>query len=448
MTGANHIAGGVVFTGIFASLWNVNVFSTVDLFAFTCIASLLPDIDHPKSILGKMFFPLARWLDRNWGHRTITHSLLFLFILTMASFYIEGIFHDTKEYSIVLFFAIFSHFILDMVTVQGIPLFYPFARNPCVIPGNPNLRIRSNNKSSELKAFAIFLIIGVSCVGLFQNGFWTSYNRAFGTLKHLHAENANSKNLILVDYDFSKNDVKYTGTAYVLNTTKSEAIIFDKKVITLSKGDNSTIIHSVKPLKSKFKKLSNEIGFFNISADSLMSFTKNKIITGQIQSSETVELIENNLSKKTNLFKLENSYDFQINYYQDSLRKDILNKIEMNRIKLSKNQKEYNKKLIEINKLHKELVNLKTQAKSENDLYLKNKYQNDIIDLKLEIEQKESSLDVYQADPLLTYQIKHLNDQLSQEDILFSGIISYPALPKFPPSELKEKLNFASIGVR
>jgi inner membrane protein len=24
-----------------------------------------------------------------------------------------------------------------MVTISGVPLFYPFVKNPCVIPGNP-----------------------------------------------------------------------------------------------------------------------------------------------------------------------------------------------------------------------------------------------------------------------------------------------------------------------
>ncbi|MFW5700443.1 MAG: metal-dependent hydrolase [Cyclobacteriaceae bacterium] len=448
MTGINHIAGGVVFTGIFASLWNINIFSTLDLFLFTCISTILPDIDHPKSLLGKMFYPISRWIDRNWGHRTVTHSLIFLFLITILSLSIEQMFHDNRHYTVALFFAVFSHYILDMVTVQGIPLFFPFARNPCVIPANPNYRIRSNNKGSELKAFAIFLIIGVSCINLFQHGFWTSYNRTFGTLRHLHRENANSKNLLLVDYDYIKNDVNYKGTAYVLYTKETEAIIFDDEVIRLSKFDNSMLINHVKPLKTNLKKVSNEIGFFNILSDSLIKLTHNKVISGQIQSSEPVELIENNISKKTNLFKLDHSYDFQITYFQDSIRENIRNQIKLNQLKLKKKRHEHENKIAHLDDLNSELKQLKKKAKRESDLYLKNKYQNEIIELKALITQKENSFETYQDDPIIVYQINLLKSQLKQEDVLFSGVINYPVLPVAPPDVIRKDFQLAGLNMK
>jgi inner membrane protein len=37
-----------------------------------------------------------------------------------------------------------------MVTLAGIPLFYPFYKNPCVLPANPEMRIRSGNIRQEL----------------------------------------------------------------------------------------------------------------------------------------------------------------------------------------------------------------------------------------------------------------------------------------------------------
>jgi inner membrane protein len=37
----------------------------------------------------------------------------------------------------LFYFSVLSHLIFDMVTLAGIPLFYPFYKNPCVLPANP-----------------------------------------------------------------------------------------------------------------------------------------------------------------------------------------------------------------------------------------------------------------------------------------------------------------------
>jgi inner membrane protein len=85
MSGTNHIAGGLLFTGIFASFWNINIFSDAGLLGLTVLGSVLPDIDHTKSPIGKLFWPLSRYLDTRYGHRTITHSLLFLVFISLFS---------------------------------------------------------------------------------------------------------------------------------------------------------------------------------------------------------------------------------------------------------------------------------------------------------------------------------------------------------------------------
>ena len=59
MTVYNHIAGGIVFTGVFSSLFNVNIFESKYTIGLTVFACILPDIDHTKSLIGKLFFPLS-----------------------------------------------------------------------------------------------------------------------------------------------------------------------------------------------------------------------------------------------------------------------------------------------------------------------------------------------------------------------------------------------------
>ena len=101
------------------------------------------DIDHPKSFLGRVFPFISQYLDRNYGHRTITHGLIFYIITIILTCVIEKATLKTSRYTLIASFSLLSHLLFDMMTVQGIPLLYPFRRNPCVIPGNPELRFKS-----------------------------------------------------------------------------------------------------------------------------------------------------------------------------------------------------------------------------------------------------------------------------------------------------------------
>ncbi|MEM6338394.1 MAG: metal-dependent hydrolase, partial [Pseudomonadota bacterium] len=178
MTQSNHIAGGTVFTGIFASLWDINVFSDINLLLICWFSSILPDIDHTKSTIGKIFYPVAKYLDKKFGHRTITHSIIF----AVSTWLIIKVILP-PSFALVYILGICSHLIFDMMTVQGVPLLYPFKKNPCVIPGNPEARIRSGNIRAELTAFVLFIVCGVFCYPLMSNGFWMTFNRTLGSKK-------------------------------------------------------------------------------------------------------------------------------------------------------------------------------------------------------------------------------------------------------------------------
>ncbi len=44
------------------------------------VAGVIPDLDEPKSKFGKIFLPISYPLNSIFGHRTFTHSLLFVLI--------------------------------------------------------------------------------------------------------------------------------------------------------------------------------------------------------------------------------------------------------------------------------------------------------------------------------------------------------------------------------
>jgi len=45
------------------------------------IAGVIPDLDEPKSKFGKVLFPISIPINKIFGHRTFTHSLLFAVLL-------------------------------------------------------------------------------------------------------------------------------------------------------------------------------------------------------------------------------------------------------------------------------------------------------------------------------------------------------------------------------
>jgi inner membrane protein len=83
--------------------------------------SLLPDIDMPYSELGKILFPIARPLYRYFGHRNITHSIIFM-TLVLGPMLLTG-------YFFMAFLAYVLHLIADSLTYTGIPWLWPFNKN-------------------------------------------------------------------------------------------------------------------------------------------------------------------------------------------------------------------------------------------------------------------------------------------------------------------------------
>jgi inner membrane protein len=174
----------------------------------------LPDIDHTKNLIGKPFFPIARDLDRKFGYRTITHSLLFYFGLALVIGIIEKTWFDSRIITSIFLWSYASHLILDMLTIQGVPLLYPFKKNPCEIPSNPKFRLRSLDFKTESLAFVLFIMLAFSCKDLFANGFWNTYDRVFGTVKSVHTETLLTDGAIQVKYDVLQDGKELKGMAF------------------------------------------------------------------------------------------------------------------------------------------------------------------------------------------------------------------------------------------
>lgn len=399
MSGSNHIVGGVVFTGIYLSMWDLNIFSQPAFLFFTAFFAVLADIDHTKSPIGKMFYPVAKYLDRNYGHRTITHSLLCYFILILLTGIIENIISSKSIITAIAIWSYGSHLIFDMVTKQGVPLFYPFKKNPCVIPANPDFRLRSSEMKTEATLFVLFIFLGFSCRNLFQFGFWNTYNKTFNNIKHVNNEVRLYDGVINVKYEIKKDGIAKKGNGKIIEATDNNILIFDNEIIDINENDR---ILNLFPIRTKEHLITHELQFANINFDSLRNLISNKIIRVlKISATLPISYTKENSPQSGLNFELKNVYRPILSSNNiDSIDTQTEKEIQLLNEEIAINtQQEINNNIIERQKQNKKNETLKRLTELEKDLS------------STELEIKEKAVKDYQK-------VKTEYEQLSSETTL------------------------------
>lgn len=140
MLGKTHLVGGVC-TGVLTTTWLLHQtnFSKIALLgaplliASAGFGSLLPDIDHPNSKIGRRFKLLSKLTNKLLGHRGATHTLLVMMILSVLLFMLNislPIALQPLGSTVVIGVTAgyFSHILLDALTPSGVPLFAPFIK--------------------------------------------------------------------------------------------------------------------------------------------------------------------------------------------------------------------------------------------------------------------------------------------------------------------------------
>ncbi|HTY58755.1 MAG TPA: metal-dependent hydrolase [Bacteroidota bacterium] len=121
------------------------------------VASILPDIDSGATTIGRLVPPVTRFLERRFGHRTLTHSILCIAVLVLL-FLVPLLAGIDLFACIILGYA--SHPVLDTCTRNGVRLFYPFSGVRCVFPFDANAphRFRVETSSKLDRALGLFFL--------------------------------------------------------------------------------------------------------------------------------------------------------------------------------------------------------------------------------------------------------------------------------------------------
>ena len=121
-------------------------------------ASILADVDTAASTVGKVMPFLSTRIERRFGHRTLTHSALFVCALSIICLPLYAL-HSEIYICFIIGYA--SHPFLDTMTVTGVKLFYPLSPVKCVFPfevNNPHrYRVQTGGKIDKMLAILFFI---------------------------------------------------------------------------------------------------------------------------------------------------------------------------------------------------------------------------------------------------------------------------------------------------
>ena len=118
MTGNTHIIGGIAASLAFAQVSN---YDPVILVGAGVVGALLPDICHGGSKIGRTFKITSKIVNTLFGHRSFTHSLLFLLLMAV----LMNTYVPNESITAGILVGMASHYVLDMATKNGIKLLFP-----------------------------------------------------------------------------------------------------------------------------------------------------------------------------------------------------------------------------------------------------------------------------------------------------------------------------------
>ena len=158
-----HINGGILL-GLYVTSQMTDIqivsTSTAIFLGASVFGSLLPDIDHKSSYIGRRAKTVSKAINKLAGHRKLFHAPLLYLILYSTSM---GLVSDKLIILFIngLFLGIMSHLILDSLTIGGLPWFYPLSKNKVSLA-----KIKTNSQieysfCSILMCFNIVMLLDI-----------------------------------------------------------------------------------------------------------------------------------------------------------------------------------------------------------------------------------------------------------------------------------------------
>jgi len=173
MTGPTHIAIALS-CGVVAG-------ATKSQLALLAAGAILPDLDHPQSFIGRLFFPLSLPLNKLVGHRGAFHSFWLWTLLILFGWFF---WHP----ALLIGTGAILHILADCATVSGVRALAPWSEKLFVI-----FRRSWRIKSGAPAEMAVLLVFGVIAWG-------GGYMGAIGGIRALIGHLTGAPKIMLEEY--------------------------------------------------------------------------------------------------------------------------------------------------------------------------------------------------------------------------------------------------------
>jgi len=128
--------------------------TTIILLAAGGLAAILPDIDHPAGGLRQRAGLLGHLVFGRLKHRGITHTLIALVAIAAAAYQALP-----PIIGVVVVMGYLSHILADMVTVSGLPVFWPYKKDSYHLMPK-RFCMRTNTWPEHLISLGLMVAIG------------------------------------------------------------------------------------------------------------------------------------------------------------------------------------------------------------------------------------------------------------------------------------------------
>jgi membrane-bound metal-dependent hydrolase YbcI (DUF457 family) len=212
------------------------------------LGSILPDIDTSTSSIGQLVPGFSSKIERRFGHRTITHSLIGVIILAILS---SPLLLRNSSVFAFLLLGFVSHLILDTFNISGVPLLWP---SRIVFWFFPHRAYRVAYNSPLERLVMVSCVLACVAVMPFSSaGFSPSFHRFLGTPSGVVADYLAWRDSSEVFADVEGFNVetqeKVEGRFRVIDAIGKEGVIFedasgDALGMGLARGAQVSVYHT------------------------------------------------------------------------------------------------------------------------------------------------------------------------------------------------------------
>ncbi len=197
------------------------------------LGSQLPDLDTSTSLIGQIGFPVSRWLETRFPHRTLTHCFLATGAIALISFLLWRSGLDWKAAAALPIGHMVSCF-ADTFTKQGVQLFFP-ASAWCVFGSNPNRRLTTGGVGEYwvLAGAVALVVLNINLTG--SGGIVRVAGQSLGlkseAISTYNQSAASQQVWAEVKGVFTSDRTRADGRYFVIDAVGSDFIVSDGKAI-------------------------------------------------------------------------------------------------------------------------------------------------------------------------------------------------------------------------